>query len=108
MMHQVFLGLAYMHSKHICHRDIKLDNLIYCKGQVKIIDFGFAISSRDKLKVYCGTPSYMLPEIVTKREYCGMEADVWAAGVSLYIILTGYLPFKGKDEKDLFRKIQKG
>lgn len=78
-----------MHSKQICHRDIKLDNLIYYKGQVKIIDFGFASSCKEKLKVYCGTPSYMLPEIVARREYCGMEADMWACGVALYTILTG-------------------
>ena len=60
-----------MHSKLICHRDLKLDNLIYDKhtGSVKIIDFGFAIGCKEKLKVFWGTPSYMSPEIVQKKEY---------------------------------------
>jgi len=47
----------------------------------------------------------MLPELVAKREYSGQEADLWATGVVMYTILTGYLPFKGKDEKELYRRI---
>lgn len=93
--------LSYMHDKQICHRDIKLDNLIYDKNkQVKIIDFGFAISSKDRLKNYCGTPSYMAPELIQKKgDYSGPAADIWATGVVLYTLLTGCFPFRGKDEK---------
>ena len=58
--------------------------------------------------MFCGTPSYMSPDLVSKKEYNGPEADIWATGVVMYTILTGYLPFKGKDEKDLYRKILKG
>ena len=99
-----------MHSKHICHRDIKLDNLIYNKltGSLKLVDFGFATSCKERHRLGCGTPSYMAPEIVAKREYSGSETDMWATGVCVYTILTGYLPFKGRDEKDLYRKIQLG
>lgn len=99
-----------MHGKQICHRDIKLDNLIYSEQTkvLKIIDFGFACCCKEKLKTYCGTPSYMCPEIVQKREYRGDEADMWAVGVVMYTVLTGYLPFKGKDEKELERKIVRG
>ena len=62
-----------MHSKQICHRDIKLENLIFYEETetVKIIDFGFATSCKEKLKVFCGTPSYMAPEIVSRIEYLG-------------------------------------
>ena len=58
-----------MHSERICHRDIKLENiLISDRGRVKIIDFGFSFHCEDnqKLKVFCGTSSYMAPEIVKK------------------------------------------
>ena len=50
----------------------------------------------------------MLPELVSKKEYSGPEADLWACGVVLYTMLTGLLPFTGKDEKELYRKIIKG
>lgn len=109
-MSQILQGLAYMHSRLICHRDIKLENIIYQESTetVKIIDFGFANSCKEKLKVFCGTPSYMAPEIVAKKEYSGSAADVWSAGVVMYAMLTGGLPFKGTDEKGLYRKIQAG
>ena len=73
--------------------------------KLKIIDFGFATNSREPLKVFCGTPSYMSPEIVSKKEYYGNEADIWACGVVMYVILTGLFPFKSTDEKGLFKKI---
>ena len=50
----------------------------------------------------------MPPEIAAKKEYSGLAADVWSAGVVMYTLLTGYLPFKSTDEKGLFRKIQAG
>ena len=95
-MAQVLSGLAYMHARSICHRDMKPDNIIYnpSTGAVKIIDFGFACFAKDKLKVFCGTPSFMSPEIVAKREYRGASADIWACGIILYACLTGSVPFK--------------
>ena len=47
----------------------------------------------------------MDPDLVRKQPYSGQAADVWAAGVILYIILVGKLPFFGEFEADLFRKI---
>ena len=109
-MAQVLSGLAYMHTRNISHRDMKPENIIYNPktGRIKIIDFGFACISKDKLRVFCGTPSYMSPEIVAKRDYSGPLADIWACGVILYVLLTGTVPFKATTEKDLFRKIQRG
>ena len=72
---------------------------------VKLIDFGFACACREQLRVFCGTPSYMSPEIVSHREYWGQAADLWACGVILFLMLTGSLPFKSHSEKELFRKI---
>jgi len=50
----------------------------------------------------------MCPDIVKRVPYNGFAADIWAAGVILYIILVGKLPFFGEFEADLFRKIQSG
>lgn len=109
-MSQILSGLAYMHSLNICHRDMKPDNVIFnpTTGSVKIIDFGFACFAREKVRVFCGTPSFMSPEIVARREYKGSAADIWACGIILYACLTGTVPFKAQTEKDLFRKISRG
>jgi carbon catabolite-derepressing protein kinase len=50
----------------------------------------------------------MLPELTQKKEYDGKDADIWATGILMYVILTDKLPFSGKDEKTLFRKIVNG
>ena len=68
---------------------------------VKIIDFGFStcFSNDKKVKLFCGTPSYMSPEIVSKQESFGPPSDIWAAGVVLYVLLTGTYPFKALHSK---------
>ena len=60
-----------MHDQQFCHRDIKLDNIIYNQDtkKVKIIDFGFAISAKEPIKTLCGTPAYQAPEQLINREY---------------------------------------
>jgi serine/threonine protein kinase len=71
---QIVKGIAHCHSKNICHRDIKLENIIVEENRlVKIIDFGFGtITVNNKLlNFFCGTPSYMPPEIVQKKDYIG-------------------------------------
>ena len=83
---------------NICHRDLKLENiLIDERNNVKIIDFGFSVSSApdQKLKIFCGTPSYMAPEIVQKKDYNGFATDIWSLGIILYVMLSGNYPFKG-------------
>ena len=67
-------GLEYLHSRQISHRDIKLENIILSESLApKLIDFGFStcIEKNRKVKIFCGTPSYMAPEIVQKKEYRG-------------------------------------
>ena len=100
-----------MHSQLICHRDLKLENILVSDRQrVKIIDFGFGIRTPEdvNLKIFCGTSSYMSPEVTRKIEYSGFKADIWALGVVLYVMLTGRFPFTAKTEKELFSRIQMG
>lgn len=62
-------SIQYLHRKKIIHRDVKLENiLIYQQRKVKLIDFGFSIVTQPsvKLSMFCGTPSYMAPEIINK------------------------------------------
>jgi len=108
---QVSQGIRYMHDRHIVHRDVKLENLLLDEtGTVQIIDFGFStiVPPGKKLKIFCGTPSYMAPEIVARKEYSGFCADVWAMGVLLYALLCGSFPFRGQNDRDLYRKIVRG
>lgn len=95
---QVLLGLKYCHNRCVAHRDIKLENVIIAKdGSVKLIDFGFStcIPNEKKIKMFCGTPSYMAPEIVQRKEYCGPPVDVWAVGILLFVLISGRFPFRG-------------
>lgn len=109
---QVLDGVHFCHERLVVHRDLKLENLLLDKQAetVKIIDFGFAtqVASRDtKLKAFCGTPSYMAPEIVRGEPYSGFAVDVWALGVVVFALLCGTLPFVARTEMQLYAKIRR-
>jgi tRNA A-37 threonylcarbamoyl transferase component Bud32 len=106
---QIISAIQYCHSKGISHRDIKMDNIIIDRQlNVKLIDFGFGTYTKDKVTVFCGTPSYMCPEIVTKVPYYGHMADIWALGILFYTLHVGYYPFRGTNDRELYNKIRKG
>ncbi|CAE7732185.1 CIPK10 [Symbiodinium pilosum] len=110
---QVVEGVSVCHDRLVAHRDLKLENVLLDKGRegVKIIDFGFAAhvpSKETKLKAFCGTPSYMAPEIIRGEGYSGFAADVWALGVVLFALLSGTLPFSAKTEMQLYARIRRG
>lgn len=110
---QTLDGVHYCHERLVAHRDLKLENLLLdrCTHDVKIIDFGFAaqvVCKDTKLKAFCGTPSYMAPEIIKGDGYSGFAADIWALGVVLYAMLTGSLPFTARTEMALYAKIRRG
>ena len=100
---QIILGINHIHSQNIVHRDIKLENiLIDINNNIKICDFGIGrilSSPHEILYDQCGTPMYMAPEILTcskEKGYKAFPVDIWSAGIALYIMLSGTLPFNIK------------
>ena len=102
--HEIIDALEYLHIQNIVHRDIKPQNILLDtlnnETTLKIIDFGISnIYSLDNLlESSCGTASYAPPEMHIGNKYFGLLTDIWSAGVVLYIMNFGYLPFCEDDE----------
>lgn len=110
---QLIEGLAYLHhSKLIVHRDIKLDNILLdANGKIKIADFGVSrqvTTDTERMSEQCGTPAYIAPEILRDKGYEGFKVDVWSAGVCLYAMLIGTVPFKASSMQELHHLIING
>jgi len=108
IMYQLFLALDYLHKRGIVHRDLKLENLLLKKQgalEIKLADFGLSkVYTGEALQTACGTPYYVAPEILQGEGY-DYKIDTWAAGVLLYVLLSGRLPFSGDSDVELFRAI---
>nr|XP_002716285.2 serine/threonine-protein kinase DCLK3 [Oryctolagus cuniculus] len=107
-------ALVHMHDKNVVHRDLKPENLLVQRNEdksttLKLADFGLAKHVVRPLFTVCGTPTYVAPEILSEQGY-GLEVDMWAAGVILYILLCGFPPFRSpeRDQDELFNIIQLG
>ncbi|GLT86283.1 hypothetical protein SLE2022_044290 [Rubroshorea leprosula] len=106
---QLISGVSYCHSMQICHRDLKLENTLLDGSPaplLKICDFGYSKSSllHSRPKSTVGTPAYIAPEVLSRREYDGKMADVWSCGVTLYVMLVGAYPFEDQEDARNFRK----
>lgn len=120
IMQQVFRGINYCHTTSIVHRDLKPENLLLESSvssedlggkkqfKIKLIDFGTAQEFKKgvKMEERYGTPYYIAPDVLNKsyNEKC----DVWSLGVILYILLVGYPPFNGSDDKKIIEAVKKG
>ncbi|GAB0498515.1 hypothetical protein MMPV_009860 [Pyropia vietnamensis] len=105
---QIVGALNYAHGRGVVHRDAKLENVLITPGDgVKLIDWGFGTGVAEGegglLHTGCGSLHYSAPEIVsyTPGGYDGRLSDAWAAGVMLYVLLTGGLPFLHSDPAEL-------
>ncbi|KAL5168252.1 Serine/threonine-protein kinase SRK2A [Glycine soja] len=106
---QLISGVSYCHSMQICHRDLKLENTLLDGNpapRLKICDFGFSKSAllHSQPKSTVGTPAYIAPEVLSRKEYDGKVADVWSCGVTLYVMLVGAYPFEDPEDPKNFRK----
>ncbi|XP_023947930.1 serine/threonine-protein kinase polo [Bicyclus anynana] len=108
-MHQILLGVQYLHSQRIIHRDLKLGNLFLDDDlHVKIGDFGLAAKIEyegERKRTLCGTPNYIAPEILTKTGH-SFEVDIWSLGCIMYTLLVGKPPFETSTLRDTYKRIK--
>ena len=108
LFYQIVKGILYCQNENICHRDIKLENILIVDNKIiKIIDFGFAIkcNRNEYQEFFCGTVYYMPPEIVNKQRYIPFYSDIWSLGVLLYAMIFGDFPFRANKQEKLFELI---
>ena len=90
---QLISALQFMHERNICHRDLKLENLLVDQdGVLKVTDFGLSglhTGGDEVFKTTLGSPNYVAPEVLNGKGYDGFKADIWSSGVILYVLLAG-------------------
>ncbi|CAD8078605.1 unnamed protein product [Paramecium primaurelia] len=106
LMYNLFNSLKYLHSKNIIHRDIKPENLIFRSKSnmidIVIADFGLSDIYNDNdiyLFQRCGTVGYVAPEVLKDHIY-NHKVDIFSAGVILFILLTGQMPFTNYENSE--------
>ena len=107
---QMSIGLYYIHSKKIIHRDIKTLNIFLTKNlDAKIGDLGVAkiLENTNHANTFIGTPYYVSPEMCQNKPY-NEKSDIWALGCILYELITFDHPFTASNQAALFIKILKG
>ncbi|CAM9299467.1 unnamed protein product [Ectocarpus sp. 12 AP-2014] len=112
---QLLDAIEHCHSRGICHRDIKPENILLDKGGVVkltgialagLFDPSIGDHPANLLHATCGTPDYVAPEVIEGAGYDGRPADLWSAGVTLYTMLAGFLPFEADSIEETFARIR--
>lgn len=107
---QFMRAVNYYQGFNIVHRDLKPENFLFHTkndlNTLNVIDFGIAKRLDGKLKTKSGTAYYVAPEVL-EGSYDN-KCDIWSAGVILYVILCGYPPFYGENEKEILTEIKSG
>lgn len=110
---EMLSAVAFLHSRHICHRDLKLENWVLESGKdvwspLKLIDFGLSthFTPGQRLSRVVGSSYYVAPEVLKKSytEAC----DLWSLGVIVYMLLSGAPPFYGKNDEAIKASIVQG
>lgn len=94
--HQILDAIEYLHTAQICHLDIKPENVLLDKKfSVKLTDFGFAqkVSKEGTLTKVIGTKPFLTPEMHARQEYNAFQSDLFALGLTLFIMVSGMMPF---------------
>ena len=99
---QIIDVLAYLNSKGAVHRNLKLENIqVDMNLNIKLFDFGYAtFNNTHRLNTMKGTVPYMAPEIIEGKTYDGPKADIFSAGVILFIMMQGIFPFNSAHKSD--------
>lgn len=106
IMLQLCDALIEVHSKNIVHRDIKPQNVYYASdGEIKLGDFGISVllgsgMNVNENKKVMGTAQYLAPELVY-GEKATFQSDIYAMGITFFELLTGRVPFDGKNPHDV-------
>ena len=113
IMYQLFSAVNYFHKMKVIHRDLKPENILINKNEngfvsIKICDFGTSLRfKRGEIQnEIVGSIYYIAPEVLRKKY--DAKCDIWSCGVIMYILLTGYPPFSGKDNQTIMNKILDG
>jgi len=104
---QLSCGLEYLLSNNILHRDLKPQNILLTDTyDIKLTDFGFAriINKNEMINTLCGSPMYMAPEIINKRDY-DIKSDLWSVGIIMYEMIYGGVPYRVNNFIELLKKI---
>jgi len=108
---QLIQAVGHCHSKNICHRDLKCENLLLDKDfKLLLTDFGFSKSmdfdTNGRIclsNTFCGSAAYAAPEIIQGQSYDPRMHDMWSLGVILYIMSCGHMPFDDSNVKKMLK-----
>ena len=115
ILYQVLKAVSYLHSQDVVHRDVKPENIVFETNEkdscIKLVDFGLArnhyqSSFEPYMTDVVGTPYFLAPEVL--REKYDKSCDLWSVGVTAFVLLGGYPPFRGRNSRATMELIKRG